>query len=304
MMSGRARAMLAFVIRWCGPAALIRALVARRRVSILLYHDPDPRGLDRQLAYLSRRYNPISLDSLVNALDTGTWSEIPPRGIVITIDDGLASNRELLDVFQRHGVVPTIFLCSQLIGTTRHLWFEHVDPAAAGSLKWVSNSERLETLARDHGFEQTRQYPDGKRQALNAAEVAEMRVGCEFGSHTRFHPILPSCSTAEAAGEVTGSKAEIESLIGVQCNHFAYPNGCYTEREVGLARDAGYASARTVDIGWNGPRTDPYKLRILGVEDGSTVTTMVADLAGLYWLGRLFRREGTLGGEFRLRPGT
>jgi peptidoglycan/xylan/chitin deacetylase (PgdA/CDA1 family) len=300
------RRAVAFAIRWSGLAWLVRNTYARGRVSIVLYHDPDPETLARHLAYVGERYTPISLDRLVGALRSGDWSEIPPRSIVITIDDGHAGNARLLEVFERHRVRPTIFICSQIAGTTRQFWFEHLedlDPERVEELKPVATEQRLAELERRSGFTVDREYGEGRRQALSREEIAAMAAGCDFQSHTRFHPILTSCSRRLAEEEIAGSRAEVEALTGAPCRHLAYPNGSYSEREVALAREAGYESARTVDIGWNGPGADPYRLRILSVADGYPVNMLAADLTGLKWLSRLARRQGGLDGRFRPRWG-
>ncbi len=289
---------LAGAIVRSGIAAMMRATVARRRTSILLYHDPTPEVLDAHLTYLRAHYTPISLDTLVNALRGRTFGQLPPRSVVITIDDGHRRNRDLLDVFRRHEVVPTIYLCSQIVATDRHYWF--LDTPDPEPLKALPNNERLATLA-EAGFVQDADFPTDTRQALSAAEVAEMRDDITFGGHTRFHPILPMCADHEAEQEIAVCRDEVTALVERPCNHFAYPNGDHSPRDVGAVQQAGYRSARTTATGWVGPHTDPYRLPILGVPDDASVTRVAADLAGVtswlahHWTGglpRLRRRDG------------
>jgi peptidoglycan/xylan/chitin deacetylase (PgdA/CDA1 family) len=297
-MRSRLRTVLAGAIRWSGLAAAVRAGLARRRASIVIYHDPPPALLDEHLRYLAPRYGLTTLSAVVDALRSGDWSALPARPLVVTIDDGHAGNAALVEVLRRHGLVPTIFLTSSIVGTDRGFWFEGLDAPTAAALKLVPTAERLaavEELAPVGGG-------GGARQALSADEIEALRGICEFGSHTRLHPILPMCDDAEARDEIAGSRAEVEALVGEPCRHFAYPNGAYTERDVELTRQAGYDSARTVDIGWVGPRTDPHRLPVLSVADDVSVTQLAAELAGVKRLMRLTRGEGTLGGRFRLAP--
>ncbi|HEX6489823.1 MAG TPA: GNAT family N-acetyltransferase, partial [Gaiellaceae bacterium] len=111
------------------------------------------------------------------------------------------------------------------------------------------------------------------------------------GSHTRFHPILPRCSDERAASEILDSKAEVEALTGRPCRHLAFPNGSYGERELRLARRAGYVSARSFDPGWNDSGTDRYRLRAFGVPDDSSVNRLAATLAGLAFAKRPRRAD-------------
>lgn len=110
--------LLAALIRWSGLAWLVRRSVARRAVSIVLYHDPDPTELDRQLAYLSDRYAIVTMDRAVDAIRAGAIGTLPPHSLVVNLDDGRARNAELISTFQRHGVRPSVYLVADRVGTT------------------------------------------------------------------------------------------------------------------------------------------------------------------------------------------
>lgn len=281
---------LARVIVRSGLPQAIRTTVARRRASILLYHDPAPDVLDAHLTFLTAHYSPVTLDALVDALRARRFGDLPPRAVAITIDDGHRRNRDLLDVFRLHGVVPTIYLCSQIVDTDRHYWF--LDTPDPEPLKTLSNTERLATLNRS-GFDQAVAYPADERQALTREEIHAMRSHIGFGGHTRFHPILPMCDDAEAEEEITLCRSEVAALVERPCRHFAYPNGDHSPRDRAIVQRAGYVSARTTATGWVGPGTDPYRLPILGVPDDASVVRLAADLTGItswlahHWTGRL-----------------
>jgi peptidoglycan/xylan/chitin deacetylase (PgdA/CDA1 family) len=260
---------------------LVTRTLARRGAAILLYHDPTPDVLAEHLAYLCRRHSPIPLDVLVQALESDDWSEVPPTAVVITIDDGLRGNAALADVFRAYGVTPTIYLCSALVGTSRRFWFQlpGLDPEP---LKLLPDDERLAALAASHGFAPHAEVGPDAREALSRAEIDAMSDAVSFGSHTRTHPILPRCDAATAEREIAESKHELERLLGRPCEHFAFPNGDYGERELELVRAAGYRSARTTDVGWNTRGADPFRLRVLtrGAEDLS-VPLLALHLAGI-----------------------
>jgi peptidoglycan/xylan/chitin deacetylase (PgdA/CDA1 family) len=244
-------------VRFSGLAWLVRNTVARRRVSIVLYHDPDPAALDAQLAYLVRRYSAIPFDRLVSAIRSNNWASLPPRSVVITLDDGHARNLRLLSSFRRHGVRPTLYLRTDTVG-------------AAG---WLSRDE-----------------------------VKTISDGCDVGSHTRSHPALPAVSPARAKRELGDSKREVETLTGRPCSHFAYPAGAYSDPVADMARAAGYDSARTVDIGWTGEGSDPYRLKVLSIDPPSP-TRLAADLAGMSRLTRLLLGKADLAGRRRFSQG-
>ena len=282
-------------IRWSGLGFLVRHTIARRRASILLYHDPAPEVLERHLRYLSGRYAFVSLGDLVDALREGRWSSLPANPLVLTFDDAHRGNAALSGLLERYGVVPTIYACSEIVATRRHYWFLEVDNPEA--LKPLSNAERIARLEREHGFAPGREYADAP-QALSAEDVAAMLGAVEFGSHTRFHPVLPTCEDDECEDEIVRSKTELEALTKMPCRHFSFPNGDYGARELEYVRRAGYDSARTTDLGWNDAGTDAYRLRILGTSDIASVNRLAADLSGV--AGYIARaRQGSYNGRHR-----
>jgi peptidoglycan/xylan/chitin deacetylase (PgdA/CDA1 family) len=281
------------VIRRSGLPRLVAATFARGKVPILLYHDPRPEIFEQHLEYLARRYEFLPLARLVVAMRSKDWASLPRNGLVVTFDDGMRTNAALLDLFRRYEVQPTIFICSQVVATRRHFWFMRAsDPQA---LKRVPNSRRLEILDQE-GFSPTSEY--SPPQALSASDIRNMRDHVHFGSHTRFHPILATCSDRMCREEIVLSRQEIASLTDRECDHFAYPDGDYTRREIEAVKSAGYLSGRTIDFGWNGPNTDPYRLRIIGWRDDASINRLAADLSGIPgYLSRL--RRGSLTGRHR-----
>src|SRR4051812_28466845 len=111
--------LLAMFVRWSGLAMLIRNAVARRRVAILCYHAPPPGQFERHLEFLSSRYTLISLEQMLAVMRSGDWNALPPKSVVVTLDDGMCANHALLPLLRRYDVHPTIYVCSQLVGTSR-----------------------------------------------------------------------------------------------------------------------------------------------------------------------------------------
>jgi peptidoglycan/xylan/chitin deacetylase (PgdA/CDA1 family) len=261
-----------------GIPLLIRKWICQNRVTILLYHDVQPKVFARHIAYLSRHYAIISLGTFVSAIYNKDFSEIPPKSVVITIDDGHAGNVTLLPIFKQYRIHPTIYVCTQIISTHRHFWFkiDGQSKAKKERLKRLSNAERLTLLKNMVDFEPKKEYQD--RQALNIDEMKEMMQDVDFQPHTQFHPILPHCTETECKQEILGSKADLEKYLGIECLHFSYPNGDYTEREIEIVKAGGFRSARTTDLGWNGINTSPYKLKAISISDDAGLIRFRAEL--------------------------
>ena len=269
---------IAALVCLSGIPFLVRKWGRRSRVAILLYHDPKPTVFVKHIAYLSRHYTLISLDALVAAIHRNDFSEIPPKSVVITIDDGHVGNFELLPIFRQYQIRPTLYVCTQIINTHRHFWFkiDGQSKAEKERLKRLSNTERLARLKSTADFEPEKVYLD--RQALNISEIKEMAAHVDFQPHTQFHSILPHCTETECQQEILGGKADLEEFLDVERLHFSYPNGDYTEREVEIVKAGGFRSARTTDIGWNTLDTSPYQLKTIPITDTAGLTLFRAEL--------------------------
>lgn len=291
MSAGKAKLKETFaqVVIATGIERATRAWLWRDRVAILLYHDPSPDTLDQHLSYLETICDLVPLEALASRGDRR------PRA-VITFDDGHAGNARLLPVFIKHRVRPTIFLCSRIVGRPRRHWWLHPEAQRAGleRLKRRTNAERLAELE-TYGY---RQDADDEPTALTREQIDEMRPYVDFQAHTLFHPILTRCDDSECAEEIVRSKDEIETLIGRPCEHFAYPNGNYGQREIEIVKGAGFKTARTCDAGWNDHRSDPFRLRAIIIDDDASPTWFAAQLTGIPLFLSYLRRGGGWHGRF------
>jgi poly-beta-1,6-N-acetyl-D-glucosamine N-deacetylase len=263
-------------LRLSGVPWLLRETVQRHRTTILVYHDPSPGTLEDHLRALGRRYNFVSLAEYVSSR-TGSSVRLPPRSLVVTLDDGHARNRELRGVFERCRVEPTVFVCTGLIGTRRGFWFLHA--ADVETLKRLPNEERVATLEAS-GFSPDAELP--RPEALSNDEIASLSAVADIQSHTVTHPILPNCTDAQAASELEESKRHLELRFGFRVYALAYPNGDYSDRELSLARAAGYTCGVTVDGGSNASSTDLFRLRRTAVDDRDSVDAVIVKASGLW----------------------
>lgn len=261
------------LVRWSGIAFLLRETVQRTRTAILLYHDIGPEALDLHLSVLGKRYRFISLRDYVAALRSGRAASLPPKSMVITLDDGLRGNYALLEVFRKHHVKPTIFICSGIVGTNRRFWWTAVESHdEIERLKRVPDEARLEALA-SLGYDENASFPE--RCALSSAEITEMRDAVDFQPHAVLHPVLNQCSDRRSRREILDSKKMLEREFGLDIYAFAFPNGDYSEREVDYVRNAGYQCAVTVEIGLNDIHTDPFRLKRVCMPEAASESEVI-----------------------------
>lgn len=266
-------------LRYSGIYYLIRTFISKNKVSIVLYHDPKPEIFYEHIKFLSKNYNFIPLDLLVDAIHSKDWSNIPSNSLVVTIDDGHSGNFKLLSTIKNFDVKPTIYCCSSIVGTNKHFWWKEINFSRLQYYKELPNRVRLTELSLEYSFKNTNVY--NMRQSLSHDEIKEMKQYVSFQSHTRYHPILTCCDNDELNTEINDSMQEIESITDRECIHFCYPNGDYNNEVINYVKTAGYKSARTIDVGWNDLSTDPYKLKITGISDNASLHQVVAQLTGI-----------------------
>jgi peptidoglycan/xylan/chitin deacetylase (PgdA/CDA1 family) len=299
-MKSRMRRLLFLGLRLTCLPLLIREVVQRKKVTIIAYHDPSPEVFDAHLTVLEHKYNIVALSVYVEAMQQGAIGTLPPKTLIITLDDGHRSNYALRTVIDRHNVPVTIFLCSGLMDTRRRFWFRH--DATSGivqQLKTVPDEERLAIL-RKTGFEETREFEE--RQALSAKEIEELKSQVDLQSHSVFHPILPRCVSARAEAEITQSKVDLEAALATDIYAFAYPNGEYSDRELLFVERAGYRCAVTLDRGFNSEKTHPFRLRRICLPDDADQHELLVKTSGLWGGIRAVLETSTWWGRSPVAP--
>jgi peptidoglycan/xylan/chitin deacetylase (PgdA/CDA1 family) len=177
---------------------------------------------------------------------------LPAKPIIVTFDDGYASNHSVaVPILDRYGFRATFFIVSGYIGATNR-W----DP-----------EERQETL-------------------LSREQILEMHAdGFEFQSHTRTHPRLPTLSPTVARDELAGSRSDLENLVQAPVMAVAYPWGEYSDDTVAIAREAGYNAGVILRRRTNFIDTPLLALRRIGVNHETSLRRFVWDLLRLRWRG-------------------
>ncbi|HUK32955.1 MAG TPA: polysaccharide deacetylase family protein [Vicinamibacterales bacterium] len=92
----------------------------------------------------------------------------------------------------------------------------------------------------------------GRPGFMTADELCDLvRRGHAVHSHSRTHPKLSSLTPAEMDDELSGSKADLEALVGRPVTQVSIPGGAYDDRVIEAARRAGYEAVFTSVEGYN-----------------------------------------------------
>lgn len=232
---------------------------------------------------------------LTEAIDALRAGSLPPKAVALTFDDGYEEWNEFVAPALLKRELPATFYVTtgQIDGPA--LWHERIAAAVQAApdnglqlpkgffgyenlasvelraklvlllqerLKYLPLASReQEILKLEAQTERERKQP----RKFSADHVRELHsLGFEIGAHTAQHPILKSCSDAEALQEIGGAKESLESIIKGRVTSFAYPNGLvdrdFIERDVRLVKACGYQSAVITGGGVVNAQTDPYLL--------------------------------------------
>lgn len=258
---------------------MFRFLFQKNSITILYYHDVEKETFKEHVLFLKKLYNIIDLEILCNYL-YNQRKKIPKYSLLITFDDGHIGNYNLLEIFKKSGIRPTIFLTSGVIDTLTPFWFKipYIDPAEKAMLKLVSDFDRREYLNSEYEKMSKPSLP----QALTKAMIEKMLPYVDFQSHTIDHPCLPNCSKEEASFQIYNSKSMVEDLTGSPVIAIAYPNGDFSLREIDICKKAGYTLGFASKSGFVNKKSNPLAINRLSVNDAKDINEFILRSTGVW----------------------
>lgn len=247
------------------------------RIPILMYHRVGNAHNDWERKYcvspkrflqhmVKLRSNGWNAIPLVNFF---AWhqaeKELPEKSFLLTFDDGF------LDVYEYAAPVltmlnwpATFFLVSQLIGG-RDDWCRTLNPSG-------------ET------------YP-----LMELSHIRELGgQGFSFQSHTRRHADLATLDQTQLEDELSGSRSDLQDLLGEPVDYLAYPFGRFNEQVILATQGAGYRAAFSTRPGFNRRGEDPFRLRRIDVFGTDSTNALQRKIT-------LGSNDGRLGNMLRYR---
>ncbi|MBS2024766.1 MAG: polysaccharide deacetylase family protein [Deltaproteobacteria bacterium] len=180
-------------------------------------------------------FTPLTLRDVVSAQDA--HATLPARPVVLTFDDGLEdAYTTALPALQAHKMRGTFFIVS----------------------KFVAADAAHRTVAHDKV---------ALRRYLTVDELRALAAaGMEIGSHTQRHPRMPDLDAESARQELSGSKADLEALIGAPVTTFAYPFNSVRPFLPPLVAAAGYRAAVAGMVHGNDSRMQLFRMTVEKVD--------------------------------------
>lgn len=288
------RTPLQFLLR-AGPRLFGRVLMYHRVVDDAC--SPILRGLlsgaitcsafRRQLDYLGRHYEVVSLDELLAQRDD------PGGKVAITFDDGYADNRlHAMPLLKERKMPATVFMIAGLMESGSGVWRDRLartiaDNAPVDLRLDDGDGVRTFPFQGDYGSQmkaaelwlqalsaQQREAvladrPDADEDRfLDVAELQELEHNCiKIQSHTVSHPYLPGLDEAAARRELIESRSLLEQALGSPVDLLAYPYGGYDSQIQILVREAGYRAAFAAERGLLRSDTDVFAIPRIGTRE-------------------------------------
>lgn len=132
------------------------------------------------------------------------------KALTFSYDDGVESDRKLIDILNRYGLKCTFNLNSGLMTKTS-----------------------------------TWNYLDFKVTRMNATEIGNLYDGHEIAGHTLTHADLIYLDDETVRNEILTDRENLLRQFGTEIRGFAYPVGYYDARVMRIAADCGIRFART-----------------------------------------------------------
>ncbi|MBB3228582.1 peptidoglycan/xylan/chitin deacetylase (PgdA/CDA1 family) [Luteibacter sp. Sphag1AF] len=294
----------------------------RKDLRILAYHrimdypDPDtydfdlelistsPERFHDQMSLLRRRFRPMRLTDVAEALDAG--EALPPDAVAVTFDDGYDDNyRVAFPILRDLGIPATFFVSTGHIDTGKPFlydWLVHMllrtgapslvlpelnidmpmparrdeKRALAGLvLLRMKDISALEQSAMIDRLERDWRMPSlcapAQCRPMTWDQLREMHAaGYEIGSHGVYHRMLAKLPEDEMIREIRASKATLDRELPERAALMSYPVGgdrSFNQSVIEATREAGFRAACSYICGTNAdPSTNRYALYRLPVE--------------------------------------
>ena len=243
-------------------------MICKNKLRIIYYHTISNSELEffpkkttqsintfkKQISYLNRRYNIISLDEAFHKFQN---NESFNNDLVITTDDGFKENYTVIaPVLNEFGVPFSAFLCNDLIDNKLLMWrnilflISKKGPVKKSTIRdlceefdlnmpqddeiilsWSlrewdymnkdSIAQKLWDLESDLSLQA---YLDENSPYLNTYQVKELiKSGVIIGSHSKSHPNFNTLSNKEIIAESVDSANDLENKFNIPVRYFSFP---------------------------------------------------------------------------------
>ena len=241
----------------------------------------SPEHLERIFVYFERKnYDFIDLDTLPTWLETNRRTK--KKFVIFTFDDGYKDNFQFAyPEFKKHNIPFTIYITSSIPDGRAIIWWYILEDLilkydkiqysfSVGSI----NAKCLTHRAKERTFTHIRKLITMLNSMNLEKELADFfssfgynvldhraEMGLTWdeiavlakdpivtiGAHTLNHYNLRNLTEKQSLYEIMESKKILEKNLNIKVNHFSYPFGEYTSREIDFVKQSNFLTATTTE---------------------------------------------------------
>ncbi|MDQ8936583.1 polysaccharide deacetylase family protein [Acinetobacter rudis] len=220
-------------VDWNQPRVLMYHMV-REHIAAAKFNKlrVKPSEFEKQIRWMKQQgFHFVTMQQLQDQ-----WGQHPEKTVAITFDDGYLDNLEqAFPILEKYNVPATIYVV-----VDRH------------ERDWSTYKK-----AHHNSGELMREAKLSDQQVQFLAQTGLI----EIGSHTMTHANLAQLNDEQCLAELVQSKQALEQMTRQTINSFAYPFGIYSERDVLMAKQAGYSNAVTTIEGIDEAHADLMQLK-------------------------------------------
>jgi peptidoglycan/xylan/chitin deacetylase (PgdA/CDA1 family) len=281
------------------------------------------------MALLKRwNFEVLELDDALERLWAG---DLPPRSVVITIDDGFHGVfARAYPVLKKYAFPATVYITTFYAQTQNPVFDLTVqymfwktkrvgldvtglgfpETGIVSLLDEQGKTEFLWALI-DHGKNKCDEpgrvalaLELGKRLGVDYQEIVTERIltimtldqirelsSAGFDIELHTHRHVFPRERDSAIREIEENRAVLEPLLGKKLVHFCYPSGIWAREQWSWLAAAGIRSAATCELGLNYAGTSPYRLFRSGDDEGLSQIEFEAEMYGFTELLRFLKRR-------------
>jgi peptidoglycan/xylan/chitin deacetylase (PgdA/CDA1 family) len=285
----------------------------------------NPDTFQKRMAYLAKKgFTVLDLEEALDLLDNG---KLPPKAVVITIDDGFYSTYSCAwPIMKKYGFPATIYVTSYyavkeqpIFGLaiqymfwktdkatidTRGLGFHRSGPIAIGTSRekfqvageiiqfgesMAGEADRVKLSAAIGERLEVDYNQISESRILNIVNKEEIKILSEAGIDIQLHTHRHDLPNEKTAAvlEIRDNRAVLEPIVGKSLIHFCFPGGRWFEEQGAWLEEMGIKSAATCDSGLTTASANKLELKRFGDNEALSQVEFEAELFGF---GELIRR--------------
>ncbi len=231
-----------------------------------------------QIEFLSENHEVVSMDGLVDYLESEPDRDANKFVVAVTFDDGYKDNlTHALPILEQYNIPATIYITTRFPEGDTWMWWneiwDYLDNNDVLEVNDVPEGLTISTLRQkikcfnklfdwilNLSYEKQKKYVETITKSVARKQYSNLCLNWEeikildqhplvtIGAHTNSHPNLKKLTEQEAFAEMSHSKNLLEEKLKHSVEHFAYPFGTHNEadvREFELASRCGFRTAVT-----------------------------------------------------------